>query len=560
MTRHRLPIRPALTGVLLLVAAVATAAPVPVALERLVPDDPLLVAYAPSLDELEREVVGLARRFGASGPDEDESIFDLLEGISGDLGDLELVMDPTKPFAAVLRLAPGQMMPMFSMMVPLRAGLTPADVEERLGVAPLGTDDGYVALGTDVGYRPGGARQAMLAGLGDDDLTLRLDVEGLFVALGPMVDMMVQMAMQPPAEDGRPPRSDPERMDATLELLDVLRDGLGALEVAADIDGERVELGLGVRFREDGPLALGAQPSLDDVWADAALLDPTSTVLIASGVDLQNLRPLMESFVGIMKEFDDETYPAAKMIARMQQQVFEVWVQGLKPYVGSIHLADGKARYRWIEDDLSPAQTQQAMKEMLTAMDGLGIETTWSEPRSVAGFDAIEGDTRVDFDDLAALDPDAKIEADELATMESMFDVLLAPFTIAAGERKIVYAMDDDRAAVDAFLERVASSARGAVPARLAEARAWAGDDARGVMVLEVADYFAMFGAMAHSLGSDTADRGVLDAFTELEDFPSTPVYGSATTRDGWLRGRLSMEIDVLVHAVNVLKANAGND
>lgn len=524
-------------------------AAVPMELETLVPEDPLLVVYTPSLGEIERDIVGLMERFGAE--DEGGSIFELFEGISPELGELELIADRRRPFAVVLRLVPGFPAPMFSMIVPLLDGLTPDDVEERLGVVPLGASDGYVALGTDTSYRAGGRRQPMLAGIGDDDLTARLDVEGLFVALGPMVDMIVQMAMQQPDADGNPPMANPEGMQAALDMVAVLRDGIGAIELAANVDDARLDLAAAARFRADGPLALGAQPTLDDVWADAALLPADAPMLMAAGIDLTNLEPLVDAIVGISKAVtggEDGPYAA---LSRLQQQSVELWMNGLRPYVASFDMGADGTSMRWLESSMAPAKDLADLRAMMDAMDGMGIETSWEETRRVEGFDVMTSTIDVDFAAMAALDPDSpELGDDELATLDALFDQFLTPMALAAGDQKLVMTMDADPEAIDAFLAEIASSSRGDVPARLEQARGWAGDDAQGVMVTDVKAWFEIFARVAEI--GDT--EGSAEIAAQLDQLPATPVYGAARVDGDWLRGRLSMETDVLVALVQAIQ------
>ena len=534
-------------SVLAVLAVLSSATPVaaqtvPAALERLVPENPLLVLYTPSLEEVERDVVSIATRFDPESTVE-ASVFDVLANFSEELGDLELVMDPTRPAAAVFRLPQGMPAPMVSMIVPLRDGLSADDVKQRLGVPPLAVDDGYAVVGTDRAYRMGGVRQPLMAGLGDDDLTVRLDVAGLFRALGPMVDMFVQMALAQPAEDGRPPREAPEGVDAALRMVNLLRDGIQTLEISADVDDtQRIEFAGGARFRADGPLALGTQPSLDAVWDDTALLPADAEVLIASGLDLTSFQPLAEAFVDVMGAMDG---PSAQMelMTTLQERAMALMTSSWTPYVASVGVEDEAMTMRWLQDDMAPATTQQGIREMLEAMDGVGVRTTWTAPRDVAGFETWTANVR--FDAEAMQSPDAEMSAEARASMQAMMDALVAPLTVAAGPEQIVYAMDDDPAAVDAFLEAAASDVRGEVPSRLRSARAWAGEDALGVMYVDVAGYMQLISTVIDASGSPEAEAETVSEV--MASLPETPLLGAWSVDGDWLRGRLSTEVDALV-------------
>ena len=551
--------RIALLGLVALLLGVGPArAGIPYELESLLPADPLLVGYTPSLGAMERDVVALFERFGVESPDDGESIFSVFEGIAPQLAELEKVADPEGSFAVALRLVPGFPAPMFTVVFPLKAGLTANDVTERIGVAPLAISGSYAAMGTDSKYAPSDARQPMLAGVGDEDLSARLDVEGLFDALGPMVDMMIQMMMQQPTEDGRPPKSLDEEMAAVTDLIELVRTGIGSIELFADVDDSRVELGGGVRFRADGPLALGAQPPFEATWKESALLGDDAAILIASGVDLGNLRPLMDSLIDLMTTVSADVEGPYGAFEILQQRSMELWMTGLHPYVASLSMDDDGVRSRWIESDATSGEVMATMREMLSSMQEMGIETTWQEPRTVAGFDVETAVIDVDVDALTEADPDLEsLGDDERAMLESVFERFLSPIALATGHGKSVYVMDSDPARVDAFLERVASGAQGDVSARLQDARAWAGPDAQGLMVGDVRAFFDMLASLAVEV-EDDEDAAAFVA--GVETLPSTPIYGASRVEGDWVRGRLSMETDALVAFVDAVRTLEGLD
>ena len=543
--------RHVLLAALLAFVLPARAEPVPVALERLVPEDPLLVAYAPSLSEVEGEVLGLLSAMGLREESEGGSVFDLLGSFSEDLADLELVMDASRPFAAVLRLPGGMPMPLFVMTVPLRDGLTAADVEAQLGVTPLAVQDGYAAIGSDPTYAPGGARQAMLAGMGDDDIAVRLDVEGLFVALGPMVDMMVQMALQTTDEAGAPTGADPARIDEIMGLVQMVRDGIGTLEISADLDDGRVELAGGVRFRVDGPLALGPQPALDSVWADAGYLDPDAAALMVSSLDLRNVKPLLDAMLGMFNGMPGLQDGPAAGLASIQEPLMQLWDLTLHPFVAAIEFSDAGLAGRSVMGAADAGRMQAGFRSMFSALEPMGLVAEWAPARKVAGFDVETVDARLDLDRLADFDDETDaMSTEEREAVEAMIAKILTPMSIAANGERVVFAMDRDAAAVDAFLADVAAGERGDVPARLAAARAWAGDDVHGVMTVDATAYMQFVAAMMPAGEEDMASfRAIADAM------PSAPLFGYSLVERDWLRGRLSVEQDALVAFVRSMRA-----
>lgn len=555
--------RCALLGIVALtLASILGAAParaeIPYELESLLPADPLVVGYTPSLGAMERDVVALFERFGVEGPDEDESIFSIFQGIAPQLAELEKVANPEGAFAVALRMVPGFPVPMFTVVFPLQEGLTEDDVVERIGVAPLAISGPYAAMGTDSKYAPANARQPMLAGIGDQDLSARLDVEGLFEALGPMVDMMLQMMLQQPTDDGRPPKNMAEEMEAITAFIELIRSGVGSIELFADVDASRIELGGGARFLPDGPLALGPQPSFDTILKESALLDDDDAILVASGIDLGNLRPLVDSLIEMMSETSPDGPGPYDAFELFQQRSLELWMTGLLPYVASFGMDESGLTSRWVESADAGGEEIAAVRELLSSMQGMGIVTTWQEPRTVAGFDVETVEIDVDVDAMTRADPDLDtLDDTERAMFEAVFERFMTPMTLASGHGKNVYVMDSDPARVDAFLERVASGPRGDVPARLEDARAWAGPDAQGLMAGDVRAFFDMLASFAAGVDDDEDAAAFVAG---VQSLPSTPIYGASRVDGDWIRGRLSMETDALVAFIEAVQTLEGLD
>ena len=525
----------------------ARAAAPPAELLRLVPADPLAVVYVPSVETLERDVRSLV---GVFAPEAAEGI-SWMDMLPLEMRGLEEIMDPARPAAVVLRLMPGTPAPMFSMLVPLRdASTTPDEIEARLQVRPLALDDGYAVLGTDTAYAPGDGDPALLADVAAVDVTARVDMAGLFRALGPMLDMFVQMALTQPreGEEGAPPRSltDAEGAAAALELVGMLREGLATLEITADVDGDHMELGGGVEFLADGPLELRPQGSLDDVWAHTGALEPGAAVYMASALDLRNLEPLVRGFLGMMAEtsWEQGDFDMLSMLWKVQVGSPALMESmNLTPYVGSFHFDSSGPLMRWIQPAVDPAALGEATVAAFDAATSLGLRAQWGETRRVGDFGVRSAELDMDIETLLETHSDADLDpqGEEAAAIRSMMDLWLSTVWIAVGPDLAVTAMDDDAAAVDALLERLSAAPAGEAPAELVEARAWAGDGALGVTVVDVGRIFRMLSDVVPQSSDDVDFEALRAAFA---DAPSAPVFGATRVDGTWLRGRMEMRTE----------------
>ncbi len=525
----------------------ARAATPPAELLRLVPADPLAVVYVPSVETLEHDVRSLVEVFAPERAEE----FSLMEMLPLEMRGLEEIMDPSRPAVVVLRLMPGTPTPMFSMLVPLSdPSITPDAIESRLQVRPLALDDGYAVLGTDTAYAPGDGNPSLLADVSAADLTARVDMAGLFRALGPMLDMFVQMALTQPreGEDGAPPRSlaDDEGARAALEVVDMLRDGLATLEVTADVDGERMELGGGIEFLADGPLALGPQGSLDDVWTYTGALEPEAGVYMVSALDLRNLEPLIRGVLGLTSEMSPQggglDVPSALWEVQMGSPAL-MESMSLTPYVGSFHFDAEGPHMRWILPTTDPAALASATVRAWEAAEPVGLRARWAEPRRIADFDVRTAELEVDMETMFETHSDADLdpEGGEAEMIRSMMDLWLSALWVATGPDLAVMAMDDDAAAIGALLERVTGSPAGEAPAELVEARRWAGDDALGVAVVDMGRVFRMLSDALPQSSDDVDFEAMRAAFA---DAPSAPVHGASRVDGSWLRGRMEMRTE----------------
>ena len=536
----------------------AAAAAVPAELSRLVPADPLVTLYMPSVDGLQRDVRDLVRVFAPESADE-VRVFDW---IPGDLGDVEAIMDPTRPAVAVLRLAQGMPAPLFTTIVPLRDRSATADsIEDLLGARPLAVQDGYAVLGTDPTYQPGGASPQLFEGMGGDDATLRIDLEGFFLAMGPMLDMFVQMALtQPDATTGEAAMT-PEAMVSVMETIGLLRDGLATLEVAVDVDGDRVRLAGGVEFHEDGPLALLAQGSLDDAWEQAGWLDPDAAFLVVSALDLSNLRPLLEPVLDLVGGFaatepDLDPFLALTELQKASPRLMEM---GLRPYVASYGLGDAGVEMRWIARDPDAAELQTQFVAATRVWSAFGLRSEWSDARQVAGFTLRSAALDFDVDGLPPAVIDT-LSTEQRVQMEQMIEAWLAPMHVAAGRDRSVILLDHDTASVDDLLGRMAKGDAGPVAPMLEQARAWAGDDALSVGALDFGRTMAMVATM---FPWDEDDPEAERNRELLAAAPSAPVFGASWVDRQWLRGRIEMRTDAasaLWGFFEALDASTGDD
>ncbi len=525
----------------------ARAATPPAELLRLVPADPLAVVYVPSVETLERDVRSLVEVFAPERAAE-LSVMDMLPL---EMRGLEEIMDPSRPAAVVLRLMPGTPAPMFSMLVPLSdPSITPDAIESRLQVRPLALEDGYAVLGTDTAYAAGDGNPSLLADVSAADLTARVDMAGLFRALGPMLDMFVQMALTQPreGEDGAPPRSlaDDEGARAALEVVGMLRDGLATLEITADVDGDRMELGGGVEFLADGPLALGPQGSLDDVWAYAGALEPEAGVYMVSALDLRNLEPLIRGVLDLTREMSPQAGGLDVLSTLWEVQMGSPALMesmSLTPYVGSFHFDAEGPHMRWILPTSDPAALAEATIGAWEAAEPLGLRARWAEPRRIADFDVRTAELEVDTETMleSYSDTDLDPQGEEAEMIRSMMDLWLSALWVATGPDLALMAMDDDEAAVGALLERVSGSPVGEVPPDLVEAREWAGDDALGVVFVDMGRVFRMVSEALPQSSDDVDFEAMRAAFS---DAPSAPVHGASRVDGSWLRGRMEMRTE----------------
>jgi hypothetical protein len=125
--------------------------------------------------------------------------------------------------------------------------------------------------------------------------------------------------------------------------------------------------------------------------------------------------------------------------------------------------------------------------------------------------------------------------------IRSMMDLWLSALWVATGPDLAVMAMDDDAAAIGALLERVTGSRAGDVPAELVEAREWAGDDALGVVFVDMGRVFRMVSDALPQSSDDVDFEAMRAAFA---DAPSAPVHGASRVDGSWLRGRMEMRTE----------------
>lgn len=187
-----------------------------------------------------------------------------------------------------------------------------------------------MVVGNDIDYAPGRTHPALIHDLPSADLVQRIDLRAVFDHFGPMLDMLVTMALAPPAPRDAAPDSvggaagpstpaaglSSAQVDEVLAMVDTVRDGIRTVEFAVNVDGVRVELHAGVDVDPEGPLALGEQPAREAaIELLRRLPDEIGTAGYAAvALDLHRMTDLLEQFAGLAAQLTP-TAPAGGLPA-----------------------------------------------------------------------------------------------------------------------------------------------------------------------------------------------------------------------------------------------------
>lgn len=533
----------------------APAAPLPADLVRLLPADPIAVVVAPSLDEFTRDLRSLIALFDA----ETAAGFDPLTMFGGSVAELGAVVDLTRPVALAVRLEPGAPMPLISAVLPLRdPQSTLADFRARVGMDALALESGYVVVGSDPGYQPGNAKPLLVQQLPEADLAARLDLRAVFDHFGPMLDMIIGMALSPPQVATPDSASDsdvdapaaglgPEQVDQVLSMVGMIRDGIRTLELAVDVDGVHVELRGGLDVDPDGPLALGAQPAREVAMELLRRLpvDAGTAGYVAGALDVNAMTSLFEGFADFATEAARTTVEGGgvgdQFYAQLSDVVRDLYDLNREPHAWSF----GSSQERmFVHGIVETPRPRLRIDELFTAMSSLnstGFEVERIATRTVDDLEV----QRFRFDyDLFALTQDAVDAPDpqELEQIDAWMKGLMPELEVATtADRVLVSTAYENSSGIGALI--ASERTGGDMPDVMREVIEWAGPSARAWWWMDLTRVIAMVAIPLESLPQGENDRIEMPSPEELDQMPTMPVKGAVTLEQGWLRGRMSLDL-----------------
>ena len=567
------PVRSTLAGsaVALLLCTLLTVAPgtvradeLPASMLSLLPEDPAALVVVPSIDGLSSDV----RRAVEIFDPETAAEFDPAEMLEGLSSNLSRVCDTSQPAALAVSLVEGVPMPYVVGIVGLLdPSMDEASFEANVGQRPLFMENGWVVLGNHPAYQPGRGRPQLLMGMPPTDVAARVDLRRVFDHFGPMLDMMIQMALSQPAPvdstadpDAVPqPIFDQEGIDAALALLGMVRDGLDGLELGLEVEGDGAEIHAGVAFAPDGPLALGPQtdPSAALALARRLPVAEDAALITASALDLSSVLPLIEGVLAMMDDVQTPgqwTNPWQDSMNAMQASLADLYEVYWLPNAATMGVEEAGFTMDALVEAGAPAVLIDRTTRTMLDLSLPGTEFVELDRREIDGREVRGYRFDMDVEEMMAA-YGGNVDEAGARDMERLFAEVWPVWEFTSMEElMLVSTARDGRSGMEGLLDAVRTPRD--LPARLQEVVDWAGPDARSWTWM---DLKGMLGLMAVFFEHTPEDPDVdldVPSLEELRELPPMPVLGAASIEGTWLRGRLGLDLRAIATFSDLVNAD----
>lgn len=282
------------------------------AIARLVPADALCIIQVPSLDALATAIRSVMR---AVSPENQEApeIDALLSGILMIPGDIALI-DHKKPLAMCFSLDPEVFEPVPTFILPvtsldayLKSLPQPDDTPSADGMpkppAPAKpvSLNGYVGVTELAKYAAAEAPRSLAASLPPGVVSTRIDLERLFEITRPMIEPMLEQGQEAmaAASGAAVPGMDTSALAKSyMDGFRTFMDSAETLDIAAAMQGDRVDLSLAFTALEKSALAEFGSKEKTAVESLAKYLDPEASFSMLLGMDMASIMKKLEPLIG----------------------------------------------------------------------------------------------------------------------------------------------------------------------------------------------------------------------------------------------------------------------